>query len=254
RLLEDLAILDWPESTLAMQRNWIGRSEGAEIDFPTPAGPIKVFTTRADTVFGATYMVLSPEHSLVERLTTPAQRASVEEYQAEARHKSDLERTDLAKEKTGVFTGAFALNPATGKEIPVWIADYVLAGYGTGAIMAVPGHDERDHEFALKFKLPIVEVVRGGAPAVDVQKEAYSGDGVAVNSGPLDGLPTPEAKVKIVAWLEEKKLGKGAISYRLRDWVFSRQRYWGEPFPIVHCEKDGAVAVPDDQLPVTLPD
>jgi leucyl-tRNA synthetase len=251
RLLEDLALLDWPESTLAMQRNWIGRSEGAEIDFPTAAGPIKVLTTRPDTVFGATYMVLSPEHPLVPRLMTGAQHAAALEYQAEARRKSDLERTDLAKDKTGVFTGAYAVNPATGKEIPVWIADYVLAGYGTGAIMAVPGHDERDHEFAKKFGLPIVEVVRGGE---DVQTAAYSGDGIAVNSGPLDGLTTAEAKKKIIGWLEEHKLGKGAVSYRLRDWVFSRQRYWGEPFPIVHCEKDGAVAVPDDLLPVTLPD
>ena len=250
RLLEDLALVDWPESTAAMQRNWIGRSEGAEIDFATPAGPIKVFTTRPDTVYGATYMVLSPEHALVEALTTPDRRAAVEEYQAEARRKSDLERTDLAKDKTGVFTGAMAQNPATGQPIPVWIADYVLAGYGTGAIMAVPGHDERDHEFARKFGLDIAEVVRGGK----VGEAPFTGDGVAVNSGILDGLATADAKKRIIAWLEEKGLGKGAISYRLRDWVFSRQRYWGEPFPIVHCPKDGAVAVPDADLPVTLPD
>jgi leucyl-tRNA synthetase len=251
RLLEDLALVDWPESTLAMQRNWIGRSEGAEVDFATAVGPIKVFTTRPDTLFGATYMVLSPEHALVDALTTDAQRAAVAAYQAEARRKSDLERTDLAKDKTGVFTGAFAVNPVNGAQIPVWIADYVLAGYGTGAIMAVPGHDERDHEFARKFGLKIVEVVTGGA---DVQESAFAGDGVAVNSGLLDGLETAAAKRRIIAWLEEQKLGKGAVSYRLRDWVFSRQRYWGEPFPIVHCEKDGAVAVPDTALPVTLPD
>lgn len=253
RLLDDLEGLDWPESTLAMQRNWIGRSEGAEIDFPTPAGPIRVFTTRPDTLFGATYVVLAPEHPLVLAVTTPERRAAVEEYRARARQKSDLERTDLAKEKTGVATGGMAVNPATGKPIPIWIADYVLSGYGTGAIMAVPAHDTRDHEFARKFGLPIVEVVRGGA---DVQAEAFTGDGVATNSPPIDGLPTPEAKRKIIEWLEAKGIGKRAVTYRLRDWVFSRQRYWGEPFPIVHCKGScgGPVAVPDDQLPVRLPD
>jgi len=251
RLLEDLEGLDWPVSTLTMQKNWIGRSEGAEVDFPTAAGPIRVFTTRPDTIFGATYMVLSPEHPLVDALTTPAQKAAVEAYRAAARAKSDLERTDLAKEKTGVATGALADNPANGAKIPVWIADYVLASYGTGAIMAVPAHDSRDHAFARKFGLPIVEVVKGGK---DVQAEAWEEEGVATASGPIDGLPTPEAKKKITAWLEAKGAGKYAVNYRLRDWVFSRQRYWGEPFPIVHCKACGAVPVPEAQLPVRLPD
>jgi len=253
RLLDDLDGLDWPESTLQMQRNWIGRSEGAEIDFATPAGPVRVFTTRPDTLFGATYMVLAPEHALVDKLATPVQKAVVDEYRRQARDKSDLDRTDLAKDKTGVATGAMAVNPATGKSIPIWIADYVLAGYGFGAIMAVPAHDSRDHEFAKKFGLPIIEVVKGGA---DVQAEAYEGEGVAVNSPAIEGLKTADAKKKIAAWLEEKKIGKAAVTYRLRDWVFSRQRYWGEPFPIVHCHGkcNGPVAVPDDQLPVRLPD
>jgi leucyl-tRNA synthetase len=251
RLLEDLALVDWPESTLVMQRNWIGRSEGAEIEFPTAAGPIRVFTTCPDTLFGATFMVLAPEHPLVAKLTSPEQRAAVEAYQNAARAKSDLERTDLAKDKSGVPTGGTATNPATGQEIPVWIADYVLIGYGTGAIMAVPAHDARDHEFATKFGLPIVRVIEGGP---DVQKEVFEGPGIACNSPPVDGLPTAAAKKGMIAWLEERGLGKGAITFRLRDWVFSRQRYWGEPFPIVHCPTHGAVAVPDAQLPVTLPD
>ncbi len=251
RLIDDLEAVDWPESTLAMQRNWIGRSLGAEIDFPTTAGALKVFTTRPDTICGATYMVLAPEHALVDALTTPAQHAEVDAYRQRARAKSDLERTDLAKDKSGVWTGGMATNPATGKEIPVWIADYVLAGYGTGAIMAVPAHDVRDHEFAKKFALPIIEVVKGGA---DVQVEAFAGEGPAVNSPVIEGLATSEAKKKIIEWLESKGLGKGAVNYRLRDWVFSRQRYWGEPIPIVHCKKCGAVPVPYDQLPVALPD
>ncbi|MBI4512129.1 MAG: leucine--tRNA ligase [Deltaproteobacteria bacterium] len=253
RLLEDLEGLDWPESTVAMQRNWIGRSEGAEIDFPTSAGPIKVFTTRPDTIYGATYMVLSPEHPLVSAATTREREAEVDAYRQQARHKSDLERTDLAKEKTGVWTGGMARNPATGKDIPIWIADYVLAGYGTGAIMAVPAHDARDHEFAKKFGLPIIEVVKGGK---GVQLEAFEGDGVAVNSPVIDGLPTDDAKKKITQWLEENGLGTRTVNYRLRDWVFSRQRYWGEPFPIVHCKGacNGPVPVPEDQLPVRLPD
>jgi leucyl-tRNA synthetase len=253
RLLQDLQELDWPESTLAMQRHWIGRSEGAEIDFPTPAGPLTVFTTRPDTVFGATYMVLAPEHPLVDSLTAPERRTAVETYRSTARAKSELERTDLAKTKTGVPTGGHAVNPASGASIPVWIADYVLAGYGTGAIMAVPAHDERDHEFARAHGLPIAPVVQGDA---DVRQQAFTGDGIAVNSPPIDGLPTVRAKPAIIAWLQQRGAGRPAVSYRLRDWVFSRQRYWGEPIPIVHCEGRcaGPVAVPDDQLPVRLPE
>jgi leucyl-tRNA synthetase len=251
RLEKDLAGLDWPESTLAMQRNWIGRSEGAEVSFAAETGDrIEVFTTRPDTLFGATYMVLAPEHKLVERLTTKAQRVAVEAYVAAARGKSDLERTELQKEKTGVFTGGFAVNPLNGKKIPVWIADYVLGSYGTGAIMAVPAHDERDHEFALKFGLPIATVVSGG----DSPDEPFTGDGVSAASGFLDGLRTPEAKKRMIAWLEEKELGRGKVNYKLRDWLFSRQRYWGEPIPIVHCAQCGLVPVPEDQLPVRLPD
>jgi leucyl-tRNA synthetase len=258
RLAQDLSLLDWPESTVAMQRNWIGRSEGAEVVFAT-ASPVagrelRVFTTRPDTLYGATYMVLSPEHALVDELTTPEQRQAVSDYQTQARRKSDLERTDLAKEKTGVFTGAYARNPVNGKEVPIWIADYVLSTYGTGAIMAVPAHDERDFAFARKFGIPIVTVVKptdGAAPDPD---QPFTGDGVAVASGPLDGLPTAEAKRKITADLEARGVGKMAISYRLRDWVFSRQRYWGEPIPLVHCPTHGPVPVPEADLPVTLPD
>ncbi|HEX3906191.1 MAG TPA: leucine--tRNA ligase [Polyangia bacterium] len=258
RLLEDLDGLDWPASTLAMQRNWIGRSEGAEVVFqsasPVAGKEIRVFTTRPDTLHGATYMVLSPEHALVDVLTTPAQRAAVTAYQEEARRKSDLERTDLAKDKTGVFTGATATNPVTGQPIPIWIADYVLASYGTGAIMAVPAHDERDFAFAQRFTLPMVQVVTpasGAAPAPDV---AFTDEGKAVNSGPLDGLSTAEAKRMITRDLEVRGVGKRAVSYRLRDWVFSRQRYWGEPLPLIHCPTDGVVPVPESQLPVRLPD
>jgi leucyl-tRNA synthetase len=264
RLLEDLSLVDWPESTLAMQRNWIGRSDGAEAVFRVadPADKagwpgteeIKVFTTRPDTLFGATYVVLSPEHPLVERITTSERREAVRAYQKAARTKSDLERTDLGKEKTGAFTGAFALNPVNGEKTPVWIADYVLATYGTGAIMAVPAHDQRDYEFATKFGLPIKQVVQpagGGAPEPG---KAFCDDGVNVDSGLLDGLSTPEAKTKICAYLEAKNLGRATVSYRLRDWVFSRQRYWGEPIPIVHCQAHGAVPVPESELPVKLPE
>ncbi|MFW5784854.1 MAG: leucine--tRNA ligase [Chitinispirillaceae bacterium] len=258
RLLEDLSEVDWPESTLLMQRNWIGRSEGAEVVFRVSGGSadgqeIKVFTTRPDTLFGATYMVLAPEHPLVEKLTTDEQKELVARYQQSARRKSDLERTELSKEKSGVFTGGYARNPVNDELVPVWIADYVLAGYGTGAIMAVPAHDERDYEFAVKFELPVKQVVR---PANGTAEEgsAFTEEGVNVNSGILDGLPTAEAKRKIVSWLEERNCGKGTVSYRLRDWVFSRQRYWGEPIPIVHCQKCGTVPVPEDQLPVKLPE
>ncbi len=261
RLLADLAEVDWPESTLSMQRIWIGRCEGAEVVFKIAggAGEIAVFTTRPDTLFGATYMVLAPEHPLVAAITTAAQKQAVADYQAAARRKSDLERTDLGKEKTGAFTGGFATNPVNGEQIPVWIADYVLPSYGTGAIMAVPAHDDRDHEFALKFGLAIRQVVRpaegsAGGSAELAAGQAFTGDGVNVDSGILDGLPTPEAKKKIAAWLEERALGKTAVTYRLRDWVFSRQRYWGEPIPIVHCPTHGAVPVPESDLPVVLPE
>jgi leucyl-tRNA synthetase len=256
RLLEDLSTIDWPESTLAMQRNWIGRSEGAEVVFKVAggAGDIRVFTTRPDTLYGATYMVLSPEHPLVDKITTPEQRRIVSEYQAAARYKSDLERTDLAKDKTGAFTGARAINPVNGEEIPIWIADYVLISYGTGAIMAVPAHDDRDFAFAVKFGLPIRQVVQPPDGRALKDGECFSDDGVAINSGIIDGLPTPQAKRTITAELEKRGQGKGAVSYRLRDWVFSRQRYWGEPIPVIHCPEHGAVPVPEDQLPVTLPE
>ena len=255
RLEKDLEGLDWPASTLAMQRNWIGRSEGAEVAFKAATGDtITVFTTRPDTLFGATYMVLAPEHPLVEKLATPAQKAAVAAYVEAAKNKSDLERTELQKEKTGVFTGGHAVNPVNGKKIPVWIADYVLGSYGTGAIMAVPGHDERDHEFAKKFDLPILEVVEVPAGQPPVSEKAFVEDGPAVNSDLLNGLPTPEAKQKMIAHLEQLGLGRRRVNYKLRDWLFSRQRYWGEPIPIVHCEKCGLVPVPEEQLPVLLPD
>ena len=265
RLLEDLSLLNWPESTLEMQRNWIGKSIGAEIDFKI-AGvdePVRVFTTRPDTLFGATYMVLAPEHPLVEQITSQEQRDAVSAYLDEVKRKSDLERTDLAKDKTGVFTGAYAINPATEQPIPVWIADYVLITYGTGAIMSVPGHDERDFEFAQKFDLPIVRVVASrtgeGDPNVDPSQpldEAMTEDGIAVNSGLLDGLLTQDAKLRMIDWLESRKIGKRAIKYKLRDWLFSRQRYWGEPFPILYLndgDGDYPKSLPEQALPLTLP-
>jgi leucyl-tRNA synthetase len=236
RLLSDLETIEWSDSLKEMQRNWIGRSEGAELDFEIShfKGHIRVFTTRPDTLFGATYMVLAPEHKFVDQITTPEHRTSVESYKAEVAKKSDLERTELAKEKTGVFTGAYAINPVNGQKIPVWTADYVLASYGTGAIMAVPGHDERDMEFATKFQLHIVQVVQ---PPEGKDWRGYVEDGIAVHSAnaeiSLNGLSTPEAKRKITEWLEAKGLGKKTINYKIRDWLFSRQRYWGEPFPIV---------------------
>ncbi|MER2561963.1 MAG: leucine--tRNA ligase [Myxococcaceae bacterium] len=252
RLLEDLDGLDWPEGIKEMQRNWIGKSEGAEVTFQVQGTneSFIVFTTRPDTLFGATYCTLAPEHALVAKITTPAQKAAVEAYVAEAKNKSELVRKEEAKKKTGVFTGAHAINPATGKPVPVWIADYVLASYGTGAIMAVPAHDVRDHEFAKTFGLPVIEVVQGGK---DVQAEAFVEEGVAVNSGQLDGLKTLEAKKKMTVWLEEKGLGKKRVQYQLRDWLFSRQRYWGEPFPIIHLEDGSIATVPESQLPVELP-
>lgn len=251
RLLEDLDLLDWPESLKDMQRNWIGRSEGAEVTFNIEGhnGTFTVFTTRPDTLYGATYAVLAPEHALVEKITADGQREAVQAYIDKVKSKSDLERTDLAKEKTGVFTGAYAINPVNGEKMPIWIADYVLASYGTGAIMAVPAHDERDYEFAKQFDLPIKEVVAGG----DVGKEAYTGDGEHVNSGFLDGLNKEEAIEKMIAWLEEKGIGTKKVTYRLRDWLFSRQRYWGEPIPVIHWEDGTMTAVPEDQLPLVLP-
>lgn len=251
RLLEDLDDLDWPESLKEMQRNWIGRSEGAEVTFAVDGSDhtFKVFTTRPDTLFGATYAVLAPEHKLVSEITTPEQQAAVEAYLDKVKLKSDLERTDLAKEKTGVFTGAYAINPINGEKMPIWIADYVLVSYGTGAIMAVPAHDERDYEFAKEFNLPIKAVLEGG----DIEKEAFTGDGVHINSGFLDGLNKEEGIAKAIEWLEEKGVGEKKISYRLRDWLFSRQRYWGEPIPIIHWEDGTMTAVPESELPLMLP-
>jgi leucyl-tRNA synthetase len=259
RLIDELEELDWPDSIKLLQRNWIGRSEGALVKFELPdtKSEIEVFTTRPDTLFGATYMVLSPEHPLVREITAPDRRADVEEYQREAASKSDLERMELTKEKTGVFTGAFARNPVNGEKIPIWIADYVLMGYGTGAIMAVPAHDQRDFEFAKRFGLEIRQVVQKtntiGDATEPLQDVAFTGEGVAGNSGQLNGLPTPEAKVKIVSWLEQKGLGRATINYKLRDWLFSRQRYWGEPFPIVWADGRHR-AVEEAELPVAQPE
>ena len=251
RLLDDLEELDWPESIKEMQRNWIGRSVGANVTFKV-AGTDKtftVFTTRPDTLFGATYTVLAPELDLVKEITTPEQMQAVEDYIAQAAKKSDLNRTDLAKEKTGVFTGAYAINPVNGKEIPIWIADYVLASYGTGATMAVPAHDERDFEFAKTFDLEIIPVLAGG----DVTKAPFTEDGEHINSEFLNGLNKQEAIDKMVAWLEENGVGKKEVSYRLRDWLFSRQRYWGEPIPIIHWEDGTTTALSEEELPLRLP-
>ncbi|MFE5319981.1 leucine--tRNA ligase [Paenibacillus sp. NPDC056579] len=253
RLLEDLEELDWSESIKDMQRNWIGKSKGAEVVFQIEGHAdqsLKVFTTRPDTLFGATYCVMAPEHEMVEQIMSADQAAAVKEYQDKAARKSDLERTDLAKDKSGVFTGAYAINPVNGGKVPIWIADYVLAGYGTGAIMAVPGHDQRDWEFAKQFDLPIVEVVKGG----DVTKEAYAGDGEHVNSGLLNGLNNEQGIASMTEWLEANGKGQGKVTYRLRDWLFSRQRYWGEPIPILHLENGTMKTVPEDQLPLLLPD
>ncbi|MDI6779174.1 MAG: leucine--tRNA ligase [Bacteroidota bacterium] len=256
RLLEDLDELNWSHSIKEMQRNWIGKSEGAEIEFSLKDVPdtICVFTTRPDTLFGATYMVLAPEHKLVDKITTIEYIEDVEEYRNQAKLKSELDRTALEKTKTGVFTGGYAINPATKKEIPIWVADYVLISYGTGAIMAVPGHDQRDHEYAKTFNLPIVEVVSGG----DISKEAYEQEGTAINSAndevSINGLPTKEAKEKITRWLEDKKIGRQMINYKLHDWLFSRQRYWGEPFPLVYDEDGTVIALSEEELPVVLPD
>ncbi|EIX0501042.1 leucine--tRNA ligase [Enterococcus faecalis] len=251
RLLEDLELVDWPESIKDMQRNWIGRSEGANVTFKV-AGieeSFTVFTTRPDTLFGATYTVLAPELELVKKITTPEQTAAVEAYIEETSKKSDLNRTDLAKEKTGVFTGAYAINPVNGQEIPIWIGDYVLASYGTGAIMAVPAHDERDYEFAKTFGIDILPVIAGG----DITTEAYTGDGPHINSDFLNGLNKAEAIAKMNEWLEENHVGKKEVSYRLRDWLFSRQRYWGEPIPVIHWEDGTTTTVPESELPLRLP-
>lgn len=252
RLLEDLDDLDWPESIKDMQRNWIGRSEGAKVTFNIENSDekIEVFTTRPDTIYGASFAVLSPEHDLVNEITTPEHQEEVQAYQKEASMKSDLERTDLAKDKSGVFTGAYAINPLSGEKLPIWIADYVLSSYGTGAVMAVPAHDERDYEFAQKFDLPIKEVIEGG----DISKEAYTGDGPHVNSGDLDGLYNDEAIVRAIQLLEEKGAGEKKVNYKLRDWLFSRQRYWGEPIPIIHWEDGTMTTVPTDELPLLLPE
>ena len=251
RLIDDLEEVDWPESIKDMQRNWIGRSEGAEVTFSIDGTDenFTVFTTRPDTLFGATYCVIAPEHKLVEQITTAEQRLAVEAYLDKVKLKSDLERTDLAKEKTGVFTGAYAVNPINGKKMPIWVADYVLVSYGTGAIMAVPAHDERDYEFATEFGLEIIPVLEGG----DISKEAFTGDGKHINSDFLDGLNKEEGIAKAIQWLEEKGVGEKKISYRLRDWLFSRQRYWGEPIPMIHWEDGTTTPVPESELPLVLP-
>lgn len=252
RLLEDLEELDWPENIKEMQRNWIGRSEGAEVTFKVKDHDesFQIFTTRPDTLFGATYAVLAPEHDLVMKIVTEEQREAVEAYIEEVKNKSEIERTDTTKEKTGVFTGAYAINPVNNKEIPIWIADYVLKTYGTGAIMAVPAHDQRDYEFAKKFDLPIVEVVKGG----DISQEAFVGDGEHVNSDFINGMNNEEAIETMINWLEENGIGKRKVTYKLRDWLFSRQRYWGEPIPIIHWEDGTMTTVPEEELPLKLPE
>jgi leucyl-tRNA synthetase len=251
RLIDDLDLVDWPDSIKEMQKNWIGRSIGASVFFDVEDSDqkIEIFTTRTDTLYGATYLVISPEHPLVDQLTTLESKAAVEEYKQAVATKSDLERTDLNKDKTGVFTGSYAVNPVNGKKIPIWIADYVLASYGTGAVMAVPAHDPRDYEFARKFKIDIVPVIGGG----NLDEEAYTGDGPHINSGFLDGLNKQEAIDKMLDWLEEHGAGHKKVNYRLRDWVFSRQRYWGEPIPVIHWEDGETTLVPEDELPLRLP-
>lgn len=251
RLLDDLEELDWPENLKDMQRNWIGRSEGAEVTFKIEGSDetFTVFTTRPDTLFGATYAVLSPEHPLVDAISTAEQKQAIRSYIDQIKSKSDLERTDLAKDKTGVFTGAYAINPVNNEKMPIWIADYVLMSYGTGAIMAVPAHDERDYEFAKKFGLEIKAVVAGG----NIESEAYTGDGEHINSDFLNGLNKVDAIEKMIKWLEDKKVGTKKVTFRLRDWLFSRQRYWGEPIPIIHWEDGSMTTVPEDELPLTLP-
>ena len=285
RLLADLKEVDWPDSTKRMQEAWIGRSEGAELLFALEnqaLGDLKVFTTRPDTLFGATYMVVAPEHPLVSSLTTPAQAAEVEAYRRRAASKSDLERTDLAKDKSGVFTGSYAINPVNGNRIPIWVADYVLMGYGTGAIMAVPAHDERDHEFAVRYQLPIIQVIEPDGGTAEPAALPYTGSGKLAGSGAYTGLPWEEAKRRVTADLQAQGRGRATVNYKLRDWLFSRQRYWGEPFPIIWVDEtdyraavaagttlpdqpvtyrdnhDGktwyALPLPEAALPLTLPD
>ena len=252
RLLEGLDELDWPEASKVAQRNWIGKSVGAKVDFKIDGSDLKftVFTTRCDTLFGATYCVLAPEHALVDKITTTDRKAEIEAYKNACASKSELERTELNKEKTGAFTGAYAINPVNGNKIPVYISDYVLTSYGTGAIMAVPAHDERDYEFAKKFNLPIIEVLEGG----DIEKAAYTEDGLHVNSGFLNGLNKQDAIAKMLDWLEENGCGKKAVSYKLREWIFARQRYWGEPLPVIHLENGEDVLLSDEELPLVLPE
>lgn len=252
RLIDDLDDLDWPESIKEMQRNWIGRSKGASVFFGVKDHneKIEVFTTRPDTLFGAGYIVLAPDHDLVNKIATDDKKEAIEAYRKEVATKSDLERTDLNKDKSGVFTGAYGINPVNGEQIPIWIGDYVLSSYGTGAIMAVPAHDDRDYEFAKKFDLPIKPVIEGG----DIEKEAYTGDGVHINSDFLDGMNKKDAIDAIVKWLEDNKAGHAKTNYRLRDWIFSRQRYWGEPIPVIHWEDGETGLVPEDELPLVLPE
>ncbi|MBT4482057.1 MAG: leucine--tRNA ligase [Candidatus Latescibacteria bacterium] len=255
RLNANLDTIDWSDITVSAQRNWIGKSQGADIDFAVSGcdEKLRVFTTRPDTIFGATYMVLAPEHPLVEKITPPEQKNTVESYVREAVSKSEQERIEEAGEKTGVFTGGYAVNPANGKQIPIWVADYVLIGYGTGAIMAVPAHDERDFEFATEFNLPIVEVISPDGTSHTL-KEAYSGEGIMINSGEFNGITSQEAIGKITGWFAERGKGKKSVNYRLRDWCISRQRYWGPPIPVIHCKSCGPQAVPESDLPVLLPE
>lgn len=252
-MLEATDALDWTPMVKTLQKNWIGRSQGAEIGFVLDGRDetITVFTTRPDTLFGATFMVLAPEHAMAHELANDDTRASVEVYIAEAARKSEIERMETDREKTGVFTGSYAINPVNGEKIPIWLADYVLAGYGTGAIMAVPAHDERDYAFADKFGIPIVQVI---AKSEDSAEECYGGEGPLMNSGQFDGMPSSEAREQVVSWLENEGIGRTKIQYKMRDWLISRQRYWGAPIPIVYCEHDGVVPIPEDQLPVILPD
>ncbi|HPO28632.1 MAG TPA: leucine--tRNA ligase [Caldisericia bacterium] len=255
RLLEDLDLLDWPEKIVTMQKNWIGRSEGVEIDFKIKDTnkTIKVFTTRPDTIFGATYLVLAPEHPILSELLTGTERENLDEYINRIKSRSDLERTSLIKEKEGIFTNLFAINPANGQVLPIYVADYVLLTYGTGAIMAVPAHDQRDFEFAVKYNLPVVQVIKPDSVGNSLN-EAYEGEGIMINSSQFNNTNSIEARKAITDYLEKMGVGKKVVKYKLRDWVFSRQRFWGEPIPIVHCEKCGAVPLPYDELPLTLPD